>query len=45
MPTDVDFFPLRKDATLAFRWTNTKHLKKPEVDRSTIDAVVNGTLA
>ena len=31
-PTDVDFFPLRKGKTLAFRWTNTKYLKKPEVD-------------
>ena len=41
--TDDDFFPLAKDSTLAFRWTNTKHLPKPEVDRFVVDAVVNGT--
>jgi hypothetical protein len=41
--TDDDFFPLAKDSTLAFRWTNTKHLPKPEIDRFVVDAVVNGT--
>jgi hypothetical protein len=41
--TDNDYFPLAKDSTLAFRWTNTKHLQKPEVDRFVVDAVVNGT--
>jgi len=41
--TDDDFFPLAKDSTLAFRWTNTKHLKTPETDRFVVDAVVNGT--
>ena len=42
--TDDDFFPLAKDSTLAFRWTNTKHLTTPEVDRFVVDAVVNGTV-
>ena len=28
---DDDFFPLAKGTTLAFRWTNTKHLRSPEV--------------
>lgn len=41
--TDDDFFPLAKDSTLAFRWTNTKHLLQPETDRFLVDAVVNGT--
>jgi hypothetical protein len=41
--TDDDFFPLAKDSTLAFRWTNAKHLAKPEIDRFVVDAVVNGT--
>lgn len=41
--SDVDFFPLAKDSTLAFRWTNTKHLLKPETDAFVVDAVVNGT--
>jgi hypothetical protein len=44
LPGDSDFFPLNKGETLAYRWTNTKHLKQPEVDRFTVDAVVNGTV-
>jgi hypothetical protein len=43
LPTDTDFFPLNKGMNLAYRWTNSKHLPKPEVDRYTVDAVVNGT--
>ena len=43
VPGDSDFFPLVQGTNLAYRWTNTKHLPKPEVDRFTIDAVVNGT--
>jgi hypothetical protein len=41
--SDADFFPLVKDTTMSFRWTNTKHLAKPEVDTFLVDAVVNGT--
>ena len=43
LPTDVDFFPLKKDSTLQLKWTNTKYLKQPEIDTFNIDAVVNGT--
>jgi hypothetical protein len=43
VPGDADFFPLNKGKNLAYRWTNTKHLQTPEIDRFTIDAVVNGT--
>ena len=43
VPGDSDFFPLTKGKNLAYRWTNTKHLPTPEIDRFTIDAVVNGT--
>jgi len=43
VPGDSDFFPLVQGTNFAYRWTNTKHLPKPEVDRFTIDAVVNGT--
>jgi hypothetical protein len=43
LPTDVDFFPLRKGDRLVFRWSNTKHLRKPETTPFTVDAVVNGT--
>ena len=43
LPDDTDFFPLTKGKNFAYRWTNTKHLRTPEIDRFTIDAVVNGT--
>ncbi|MGH3004251.1 MAG: hypothetical protein ACRDM1_16565 [Gaiellaceae bacterium] len=42
-PIDVDFFPLDKGRSFTYRWTNTKHLRTPEIDRFTVDAVVNGT--
>jgi len=42
-PTDVDYLPFKKGLTLTYRWTNTKHLKKPEVEKFTIDQVVNNT--
>ncbi|HEV8460187.1 MAG TPA: hypothetical protein VGQ38_05710 [Gaiellaceae bacterium] len=42
-PNDADYFPLVKDSTMTFRWTNPKHLRKPEVDQFVVDAVVNGT--
>ncbi len=42
-PSDVDYFPLTKGHTLTYRWTNSKHLKQPEVERFTTDAVANGS--
>jgi hypothetical protein len=42
-PSDLDYFPFTKNLTLKYSWTNTKHLKKPEVQKFTIDAVVNST--
>jgi hypothetical protein len=42
-PTDLDYFPFEKGRTLIFKWTNTKHLPKPEVDTITIDQVINNT--
>jgi hypothetical protein len=42
-PTDVDYFPFTKGQTLTYRWTNTKHLKKPEVEQFKVDAVANGS--
>ena len=32
-PTDVDYFPLKQGLTGTYRWTNTKYLKQPEVER------------
>jgi len=42
-PTDIDYFPFNKGQTLTYRWTNTKYLKKPEVEQAKVDAVVNGS--
>jgi hypothetical protein len=42
-PTDVDYFPLTKGLSLTYKWTNTKHLKQPEVQNFTVDAVANGS--
>ena len=42
-PTDVDYFPLTKGLSLTYKWTNTKHLTKPEVQNFTVDAVANGS--
>jgi hypothetical protein len=42
-PTNVDYFPTVKGRTLTYRWTNTKHLRTPEVEKLKIDAVVNNT--
>jgi hypothetical protein len=42
-PTNVDYFPFVKGRSLTYRWTNSKHLAKPEVEKLTADAVVNNT--
>lgn len=42
-PTNIDYFPFAKGRTLAYRWTNTKHLKTPEIEKLKLDALVNNT--
>jgi hypothetical protein len=42
-PTNVDYFPLVKGRSLTYRWTNSKHLRKAEVEKLVVDAVVNNT--
>jgi len=42
-PTNVDYFPFVKGRVLTYRWTNTKHLKTPEIEKLKIDALVNNT--
>ena len=42
-PGDADYFPFTKGAVLKYRWTNKKHLPKPEVQQFTLDAVANGS--
>jgi hypothetical protein len=40
---DTDYFPLRVGLKGTYRWTNTKHLKIPEVEKLTVEAVANRT--
>jgi hypothetical protein len=42
-PPDQDYFPLRVGLKGTYSWTNTKHFKKPEVEKFTIDQAANGT--
>ena len=42
-PTDLDYFPFNKGQTLTYRWTNTKHLAKPEIEKLKADSVVNNS--
>jgi hypothetical protein len=43
LPTLADYFPLRKGWKAKYRWTNTKHFTKPEVESFTVDQVLNGS--
>jgi hypothetical protein len=36
---DIDYFPLQKGILNTYRWTNTKHLPKPEIEKMTVAAV------
>lgn len=40
---DADYFPLRVGLHGTYEWTNTKHLRKPEIDRISVDAAANRT--
>jgi hypothetical protein len=40
-PPDQDYFPLTLGMKATYRWTNTKLLHKPEVERMSVDAVAN----
>jgi hypothetical protein len=42
-PSDLDYLPFEKGASLTYQWTNTKYLRTPEVEKFTVDAVVNRT--
>jgi hypothetical protein len=42
-PPDTRWFPLDKGSTSTFRWTNSKHMKKPSVQEFTTDEVLNGS--
>jgi hypothetical protein len=40
-PPDPDYFPLRQGQTAKYRWTNSRHLPQPEVEKVSTDVVVN----
>jgi hypothetical protein len=42
-PGDTQYFPLQIGIKGAYRWTNPKHLKQPEVEQFSIDQAANGT--
>lgn len=42
-PPDTRWFSLEKGAVARYRWTNSKHMKKPSVQEFTTDEVVNGS--
>ena len=42
-PTDANYFPLRKGAKLRYRWTNSKHMKKPAVQEFAVDDSLNNS--
>lgn len=43
LPSDVNWFPMQKGLKGTYTWTNAKHLKKPEVEKYSIDQVANGS--
>ena len=42
-PADTAYFPMQAGLKGTYRWTNTKHFKKPEIESYTIDQAANGT--
>jgi hypothetical protein len=42
-PPDEAYFPLVTTLKGVYRWTNTKHLKKPQVESFQVDQVSNGS--
>jgi hypothetical protein len=42
-PSGLDYLPFLKGAALTYQWTNSKYLRTPEIERFTVDDVVNRT--
>jgi hypothetical protein len=40
-PADANYFPLAQGTKARYRWTNTKHLKKPSVQEFTVSQTAN----
>jgi hypothetical protein len=42
-PVDANYFPMQKGLTGTYRWTNTRHIRTPEVEQMTVGAVAGST--
>jgi hypothetical protein len=42
-PPDLNYFPYTVGATGVYRWTNSRYLKQPELERFKVAQAVNGT--
>jgi hypothetical protein len=42
-PPDANYFPLKKGLKLRYRWSNTKHMKKPAVQDFVVDEAINNS--
>lgn len=40
---DANYFPLQQGLSGKYEWTNTKHMRQPEIERVTVQAVSNRT--
>ena len=43
LPSNANWFPIQQGLKGTYRWTNTKHLAKPEVESFVLDQVANGS--
>ncbi len=42
-PSDANYFPLKRGTKMRYRWTNTKHLRKPSVQEVSVDEAANNS--
>lgn len=42
-PDDANYFPLEKGRSLTYRWTNSKHMRKPAVAQFTVDSAAQAS--
>jgi hypothetical protein len=42
-PDDANYFPLDRGRSFTYSWTNSKHMRKPEVEKFTIDSAAQAS--
>ena len=42
-PADANWFPMEQGLKGTYRWTNTRHFKKPEIEKFSVDQATNDT--